>query len=611
MQAELIFRLINRHSGVGRLKKSYIAIDHGTQRLIMCFSAAMVRALRDHSRFLPVSKEMQAVAPSLYQVLTNTCAEPLGSGKEGAYGDFVLPKGKNSDFFVASNIPVLVALIVYSFFEERKYLENLGLLLESATKTSKEKDKGKGEAAPAGGAGGSEAKKPHKGDWFEQQCYKNWDTVKTNNNQTGEITCGDDHQDEGGTISVASDIRTHFLQMAKESEWKKGKSRDEFQNAIPGDYFKLTGEAKKAEWKILARCNIAWSEPGQHAGHGLDVSGDYRFSLCGGDVKECGVTIDRAFHVISTGGFLNPREERVFRRANPDVDLTNQEQVDNLRAEGPNTGKAALLARIKGSRAFWRKLETGNLFKSLDPKAPGVASERVIAERLWAIMNYSFDHEAHWKQVETMEKRAKAKRDGKEDPESDVEQQEQPSSVAGEFPPAEQKAGGKGVLEAKDVALTEEVRSVRACLHRALYNVSVKALSVKGKGPKMQLDYDLKQHWGNNYIHYGDSTYNSEGPLLRSLADMSVHMRTAQFESLIETKLDNLIKGDKQKLRTFLTSDPMQVDEDAESDDTDSDDDDSDSHQPGSGGTKKIKGPLYCFDLESTKNRLVYLRFFV
>ena len=530
LQIELIFNLVNRkrkvenRRGDGKLTKAVMALDHLTQRHLMVFSAAMLRTLRDHCRFLPVTKDVKKMAPFFFALLTDHCREPYKTNMSANCNDFVIPRTGGDS--IATNIPVVVAVFAATYLLDRKYLSGLNLMRES-------------NAAKTDNKQGSSSKAKGKQKSFEVKAQEIWEGIKIKNKMIGEADCGDDLVDEGHWVSSASLLRTHFLQLPRDQQFKKRNGTEAFNNGVPGDYYKIDGAKDQNAWKMFARCNIPWSEPGKGPhGSNLELQGEPIFSLGGVDVRKCGVPFDHCLHVITSGGFISAEEETRFRKENPNVDLTNMEHVDALSDDSP------LHLRIKGARRYWQNLSDDFiLFQSEDWKCPGRAGARTVMERLWQIMNYSFDHEGFWKKMEKL----KAKVEKGE--EMSEEEEENRTSIAGEFTMPEIKKGKKGRTDLWQLSTTYEMKSVRASFHTALNNITEHQTY-----KDLAQEYDLNKNFGNGLVHFGETTFNSEGPLLKEISQASHSLRTAQFEKYMLAKLEEL--GQLQEYQAYKSAGP-------------------------------------------------------
>ena len=467
------------------------ATEYMEQRFYSPFAASMVRCLRDNGRFLSVSSYMKTFSPTLYDLLT----KELRRTSVFNYKDFMHNKEKELSVSEAagSNIPPLLAVLFYLCVESRKFLlasdEAKCREICEQWEENQEDDGALGPKSATEESDPMDLEKTDNSDREESDAEIVEASSFESRSEKGEekdLKGRDDDVDEGEWFSVVNPSRTLLfkLPVAKKSAkvepgtaWKKGANEAEF------------------KWGRSLQCD--WGK----------ITPLFYFP---GMLVEDACPIDEFLHMITTGGFKNPSEEKRWFDTNPKFRFTDKDDLTTLGSVG---------RQITSVREFWKKLEKVCPLFLTGTKITSGLDWGLIVERMWKILDGSLPAKNFPDLWDPPEDNMKNKTKNKEAT-NDVKI----AAADGFFTKKELKTGVQGKEALKSIAHQLQLKAYRACLHLGAADAKQKDL----------FSYTLESNFNNDLL--GDkkgATWRSEGELLSRMTTTTVKMTRMEFRDQI------------------------------------------------------------------------------
>ena len=539
--------MMNRHS---KITRSHLAKEQAQQRLLCPIAAAMVRCVRDNGRWLSVAKYLHQFSPTLYKLLVQKC---LNIAKD-KFADFRIKcSDVKSDLdYVASNIPVVLAIIIYMYVEDRKFVlynkketearakweamkeagedENQGdeedtggdeksvdksrsdsssesddEMEEEEVESSIEVDDDEGSQGSSDlsfdseeGEPEDQVKEPSKKRPKKSTSRKKEESKEEESTEESPVKkCRNDRLDKGQWFSVRSGLRTHLLTYPK-IEGRMQRSDPAFPRV--GTAWRMSNDDKVYKWgKHISSRDWSNNEP--------------IFILDGLNYDE-GCTLDRFVHMICSGGFQDSVEERVWFKKHADVDMAKAEKKDLLT-------RGQVGRQIYYVRNFWCKCEVDlkliKIIKKKKGKEPFMDYDGVMV-RLQKLLAGALKKNDFIKIFDGLDE---------EDDESNSNKFGG-LKVDGLFKDLHFRLAKKGQPGMEQLAHQLELQKQRVLLHKAALSLTSVADS--------KIQYDFAKHFNNSAADPPkNGTWNAEGRLVTTLARNNVARDFECYKELLLT----------------------------------------------------------------------------
>ena len=455
-------------------------------RCMAPIAASMVRCIRDNGRFISVASFLKDLSPSLFLLLTRHC------GKQNAkneFSDFRFDKKGEGSIkgHVATNIPALVGILLSMYVQDRPFitvkdkeasLEKFGEVENGHEALEEDGDDEDVEVDNQADLDPSDAR-------IRMKKFKAVLNFEKN-------SIRDNHVDFGNWFHVTSDLRTFMLTMPM----VKKNTPD---GSLPpvGTAFKT--DSTKKEWKFGSSIAKDWGE-------------NEPMFFFPEMYKEEACTLDKFLHIICTGGFKDPEEEREWYSSHPPSDIEKLDE-DDLEENHGTVGR-----QILGARVFWEKAESDCRVLTKMPKSKSETDFKVVMDRIWNIVGGTYNS---WDNLH-----------GDEDIE-ETDEKDESIPVRGLFNAKEMalvKKKGRPAL----LALAQQCELVknRALMHLAAHDLDDDSASA--------VRYKLENHFNNRHCVPKQGSWNAEGPLLKPLTQRDVKDRLDQFKKHLRTTAKEL-----------------------------------------------------------------------